>query len=56
MGRSSDCRSVHFSDGRDGIMPEGRKVTPLGTFDRPRIRQWLEAMNAELGAIRSWMP
>jgi hypothetical protein len=29
---------------------------PQGHFDRSRIRQWLEAMDAELGAIRSWMP
>jgi hypothetical protein len=51
-----EAKRLHFADARDGIVPEGRKVTPLGTFDRSRIRQWLEAMDAELGAIRSWMP
>jgi hypothetical protein len=51
-----EAKRLHFADARDGIVPEGRKVTPLGTFDRSRIRQWLEAMDAEFGAVRSWMP
>lgn len=51
-----EAKRLHFSEARDGIVPEGRKVTPLGTFDRSRVRRWLEAMNAEFEAIRSWLP
>jgi hypothetical protein len=51
-----EAKRLHFTDARDAVVPEGRKVAPLGTFDRSRIRQWLEAMNAEFGAIRSWLP
>jgi hypothetical protein len=51
-----EAKRLHFADARDGIVPEGRKVTPLGPFDRSRIRQWLAALEAEFGAIRSWMP
>jgi hypothetical protein len=47
-----EAKRLHFADARDGIVPEGRKVTPLGS----RIRHWLPAMEAEFGAIRSWMP
>jgi hypothetical protein len=51
-----EAKRLHFTDARDAVVPEGRKVTPLGTFDRSRVRQWLETMNAEFEAIRSWLP
>ena len=49
-------KRLHFSDARDGQSPEGRQVAPLGPFDRSRVRKWLEAMDAELAPIRSWLP
>lgn len=51
-----EAKRLHFSDARDGQSPEGRQVAPLGPFDRSRVRKWLEAMEAELAPIRSWLP
>jgi hypothetical protein len=51
-----EAKRLHFTDARDGQAPEGRQVAPLGPFDRSRVRQWLEAMAAELAPIRSWLP
>jgi hypothetical protein len=31
-------RRLTFVQARDAILPEGRKVTPLGPFDRARVR------------------
>ena len=32
------------------------EVTPLGPFDRSRVRRWLDIMTAEFGPIMSWLP
>jgi hypothetical protein len=34
----------------------GRGDTPLGPFDRSRVKKWLEAMDANFEAIKSWLP
>jgi len=49
-------RRLTFVQARDAILPEGRKVTPLGPFDRARVRLWLERMEAEFAPIASWLP
>lgn len=51
-----ETRRVHFAQARDGVTREGRKQTPLGPFDRSRVRAWLADMDAEFGEIRSWIP
>jgi hypothetical protein len=54
--REVEVRRILFSEARDAIEPEGRRVTPLGPFDRARIRQWMDRMAEELEPIRSWLP
>jgi hypothetical protein len=49
-------RRITFAQARDGIVPEGRRMAPLGLFDRSRVRAWLEAMAVELSPIDSWIP
>lgn len=49
-------RRVTFAQARDATIPEGRKVTPLGPFDRARVRQWLARMEEEFAPIASWLP
>lgn len=51
-----EAKRLHFTDARDGVAPEGREVAPLGPFDRSRVRKWLDAMEAELAPIRTWLP
>ena len=51
-----EARRVHFATARDGIVPTGKRQTPLGGFDRARVRAWLTAMDDEFGVIRSWLP
>lgn len=51
-----EARRIHFATARDGIVPAGKRQTPLGGFDRARVRAWLGAMDAEMGVIRSWLP
>lgn len=48
-------RRIRFEQARDAIMPEGRRVTPLGPFDRGRVRAWLARMEAEFTPISSWL-
>ena len=52
-----EARRIHFATARDAIVPEGKRQTPLGGFDRARAASaWLSAMDAEFGVIRSWLP
>ena len=51
-----EAKRLSFVQARDGILPEGRKVVPLGPFDRSRVRYWLNLMAAEMEPISSWIP
>jgi hypothetical protein len=51
-----EAKRLSFMQARDGLQPEGRKVTPLGPFDRSRVRNWLTQMEAGLNPIISWLP
>jgi hypothetical protein len=51
-----EARRIHFAAARDGIAPEGRRQSPLGAFDRARVRAWMSAMEAEFGIIQPWLP
>ncbi len=51
-----EARRVYFATARDGVVPAGKRQTPLGGFDRARVRAWLGTMEAEFGMIRSWLP
>jgi hypothetical protein len=51
-----EAKRLSFMQARDGLQPEGRKVAPLGPFDRSRVRHWLTLMEAGLNPIMSWLP
>jgi hypothetical protein len=51
-----EAKRLSFMQARDGLQPEGRHVTPLGPFDRSRVRNWLTLMEAGLNPIMSWLP
>jgi hypothetical protein len=51
-----ELRRIQFSAARDGIVPEGKKFTPLGPFDRSRVRHWLDAMAKNFDPVKSWLP
>jgi hypothetical protein len=49
---------VLFCQARDGEAPEGKREAAIALIERVMVREWLEAMDAEFGAIESkgWMP
>lgn len=49
-----EVRRLKFRDAMDGRT--GRGDAPLGPFDRARVKIWLEAMDANLESIKSWLP
>ena len=56
IAQEIEAKRVNFGQARDGLSPEGRKVAPLGPFDRLRVRRWLETMAVEMKPISSWLP
>ena len=56
VAQEIEAKRISFTQARDAISPEGRKVGPLGPFDRARVRHWMTAMGAELAPIASWLP
>ena len=49
-----EIRRLKFHDAVAG--KAGRADTPLGPFDRARVRLWLEAMDSNFAGISSWLP
>ncbi len=49
-----EIRRLKFHDAVAG--KTGRADTPLGPFDRARVRLWLEAMDANFAGVSSWLP
>ena len=49
-----EIRRLKFHDAIAG--KTGRADTPLGPFDRARVRLWLEAMDANFAGVSSWLP
>jgi len=49
-----EIRRLKFHDAVEG--KTGRADTPLGPFDRARVRIWLETMGANFAGISSWLP
>lgn len=47
---------VHFSQARDGTAPEGRKPAGITLLERVMVREWMDAMDAELRVLDGWMP
>jgi hypothetical protein len=49
-----EIRRLHFRDAAKGEVGQGR--TPLGPFDRSRVLNWLQAMDANFAGIKTWLP
>ena len=49
-----EIRRLHFRDAAAGEVGQGK--TPLGPFDRSRVLNWLQAMDANFAGIRTWLP
>ena len=56
VAQELEAKRLGFTQARDAVSPEGRKIMPLGPFDRARVRAWLDAMNTEMAPILSWLP
>jgi hypothetical protein len=56
VAQEIEAKRVSFLQARDAVSPKGRKVVPLGPFDRSRVRSWLSIMAAEMAPILSWLP
>jgi hypothetical protein len=48
-----EIRRLHFRDAAAGEVGQGR--SPLGPFDRSRVLNWLQAMDANFAGIRTWL-
>ena len=49
-----EIRRLHFRDAAAGEVGQG--TTPLGPFDRSRVLNWLQAMEANFAGIKTWLP
>jgi hypothetical protein len=56
VAKKIEDRRLQFRQARDGIVPEGRKVAPLGWSDRISLRSWLARMDLAMAPISSWIP
>jgi hypothetical protein len=56
VAQDIEAKRLHFYQARDAIIPEGRRVSALGPFDRSRVRRWLDQMATEFDPITSWLP
>lgn len=49
-----EVRRLHFRDAAAGHVGQGK--TPLGPFDRARVSTWLNAIEANFGGVKTWLP
>ncbi len=49
-----EIRRLQFRDAAAGETGQGK--TPLGPFDRSRVLNWLQAMDASFAGIKTWLP
>jgi hypothetical protein len=49
-----EIRRLHFRDAAGGQTGQGK--TPLGPFDRSRVLNWLQAMDANFAGVKTWLP
>jgi hypothetical protein len=49
-----EIRRLHFRAAAAGEIGQGK--TPLGPFDRSRVLNWLQAMDANFAGIKTWLP
>jgi hypothetical protein len=56
VAEAIETRRITFREARDGIVPDGRKVVPLGVFDRSSVHKWLLQMAEAFAPYASWLP
>lgn len=56
VAKKIEDRRLQYRHARDGIVPEGRTIVPLGWSDRSSVRSWLARMDAAMAPITSWIP
>lgn len=49
-----EVRRLPFEDAANGSTGQGK--TPLGPFDRARVRAWLNQMNTNFAGVKTWLP
>jgi hypothetical protein len=49
-----EIRRLQFRDAAAGETGQGK--TPLGPFDRSRVLNWLQTMDASFAGIKTWLP
>ena len=49
-----EIRRLKFHDAAAGDIGQGK--TPLGPFDRSRVLNWLQAMDANFAGVKTWLP
>jgi len=54
VAQQIEIRRLHFHAAAEGEVGQGR--TPLGPFDRARVRHWLGAMETSFAGIKTWLP
>ncbi len=47
---------IQFVQARDGVSATGAALPAVGGLERVLVREWLERMDAEFAAVRSWLP
>jgi hypothetical protein len=56
VAQEIEAKRLDFGEARDAATRTGRVVSPLGPFDRSRVRRWMSQMAAELAPVTSWLP
>jgi hypothetical protein len=56
VAKEVEDRRITFQQARDGIVPEGRKMLPLGVLDRSSVHHWLRQMATAFEPVASWLP
>jgi hypothetical protein len=51
-----EIKRLHFSQARDGEVPEGATFAPIGGLRRSKVGRWLALVEQAHGPIRSWLP
>lgn len=49
-------KRLPFAMARDGVVPAGRRVAPIGGLDRAAVRAWLARMEAAFAPVAAWLP
>lgn len=55
VSQKIELRTLHFSQARDGVVPAGRSVEPIGGLERSRVRRFLADMDTAFSPVREWM-